>query len=130
MEDQERPPPPPPRASSGPDRRALTEEEIEAVASWLRVIAEPMRIRLMQILNGGGGSVQALAAQLGTSHQNVSIHLRILHRAGIVKRRKIERRTHYEIADWAGCWMVEQVALTVTELGDGEEAQTRNCAIA
>ncbi len=84
----------------------------------------------MQILNSGGGSVQALAAQLGTSHQNVSIHLRTLHRAGIVKRRKIERRTHYELADWAGCWVVEQVALTVTELGDGEEAQTRNCAIA
>ena len=109
---------------------SLSEEAVESVAAWLRVIAEPTRIRLMEILNGGGSSVQGLAARVGMSHQNVSTHLKVLHQAGIVKRRKIQRRTHYELADWAGWWMVEQAAMTVTEEGDGQNAQTRNCAIA
>lgn len=114
------------RSRQGP----LSEEAVESVADWLRVIAEPTRIRLMEILNGGGSSVQGLAARVGMSHQNVSTHLKVLHQAGIVKRRKIQRRTHYELADWAGWWMVEQAALTVTEEGDGPDPQTRNCAIA
>lgn len=114
------------RSRQGP----LSEEAVESVADWLRVIAEPTRIRLMEILNGGGSSVQGLAARVGMSHQNVSTHLKVLHQAGIVKRRKIQRRTHYELADWAGWWMVEQAALTVTEEGDGPDSQTRNCAIA
>jgi DNA-binding transcriptional ArsR family regulator len=108
----------------------LSEEAVESVAAWLRVIAEPTRIRLMEILNGGGSSVQGLAARVGMSHQNVSTHLKVLHQAGIVKRRKIQRRTHYELADWAGWWMVEQAALTVTEEGDGQDSQTRNCVAA
>ena len=111
-------------------REPLSEEAVESVAAWLRVIAEPTRIRLMEILNGGGSSVQGLAARVGMSHQNVSTHLKVLYQAGIVKRRKIQRRTHYELADWAGWWMVEQAALTVTEEGDGQDPQTRNCAIA
>jgi DNA-binding transcriptional ArsR family regulator len=114
------------RSRQGP----LSEEAVESVADWLRVIAEPTRIRLMEILNGGGNSVQGLAARVGMSHQNVSTHLKVLHQAGIVKRRKIQRRTHYELADWAGWWMVEQAALTVAEEGDGPDSQTRNCAIA
>ncbi len=116
--------------TSSTARQPLSEEAVEAVAAWLRVIAEPSRIRLIEILNTGGNSVQSLAARLGTSHQNVSTHLKVLHHAGIVKRRKIERRTHYELVDWAGWWMVEQVALTVTEKADSQDSQTRNCAIA
>src|SRR4051812_15533590 len=53
-------------------RQPLSPEAIESVSSWLRVIADPTRIRLMEILNAGSGSVQGLACQLGTSRPNVS----------------------------------------------------------
>ena len=106
-------------ASESASRGPLSEEAVEAVADWLRVIAEPTRIRLMEILNAGGTSVQGLAAQLGTSHQNASKHLGVLHHAGIVRRRKAGNHTLYELVDWSGWWMVEQASTTVASAEAG-----------
>jgi DNA-binding transcriptional ArsR family regulator len=89
-------------------RPPLADEAIESVASWLRVIAEPTRIRLIEILNGGGASVQGLASQLGTTRQNVSQHLGVMRRAGIVHRRRTGNWVLYELIDFSGWWMVEQ----------------------
>lgn len=95
-------------------RQPLSDEAIEAVADWLRVVAEPTRIRLMEILNAGSSNVQGLAAQLRTSRPNISKHLAVLHQAGIVRRRKAGNHTLYELADWSGCWLIEQVGGSVT----------------
>ena len=95
-------------------RQPLSPEAIESVAAWLRVIAEPTRIRLMEILNAESSSVQGLASQLGTSRPNISKHLSVLHQAGIVRRRKVGNHTLYELVDWSGWWMVEQASTTVT----------------
>lgn len=92
----------------------LSEEAIESVSAWLRVIADPTRIRLMQILNAGSSSVQGLACQLGTSRPNISKHLGVLRQAGIVRRRKVGSHALYELVDWSGWWMVEQASTTVT----------------
>jgi DNA-binding transcriptional ArsR family regulator len=92
----------------------LADEAIESVASWLRVLAEPTRIRLMECLGGGGVSVQGLASQLGTTRQNVSQHLGVLRRAGIVNRRRTGNWVLYELTDFSGWWMVEQAAAAVT----------------
>ena len=105
----------PPPAS----REPLSDAAIEAVADWLRIIAEPTRIRLMEILNAGSSNVQGLAAQLRTSRPNTSRHLAVLHQAGVVRRRKVGRNTLYELADWSGCWLIEQVGASVIA---GQEA--------
>lgn len=84
----------------------------------------------MEILNAGSASVQGLAAELGTTHQNVSKHLRILHQAGIVRRRKAKNHTHYELADWSGCWLIEQVGMSVAAEFDRPRPQLRNYATA
>lgn len=91
-------------------RQPLSEEAVEAVADWLRVIAEPMRIRLIEILKTGSSSVQGLASQLRTSRPNVSRHLAVLHQAGLIRGRKAGNHTLYELVDWSGCWLIEQVA--------------------
>lgn len=96
----------------------LSDEVVESIVAWLRVIATPTRIRLMEILNRGSASVQSLAAQLGTSHQNASQHLRVLHQAGIVRRYKVKRSTHYELVDWSGFWMVRQAGLSAAAISD------------
>ena len=103
-------------------RQPLSPEAIESVAAWLRVIADPTRIRLMQILNAGSSSVQGLACTLGTSRPNVSKHLGVLRQAGIVRRRKVGSHALYEMVDWSGWWMVEQASTTVssTEAGASE----------
>jgi DNA-binding transcriptional ArsR family regulator len=111
-------------------RQPLSPEAIESVSAWLRVIADPTRIRLMQILNVGACSVQGLASQLGTSRQNASKHLGILHGAGIVRRSKAGNHTLYELADWSGWWMVEQAGESVASEIDCRSAALRNCATA
>jgi DNA-binding transcriptional ArsR family regulator len=73
-----------------------------------------MRIRLIEILKTGSSSVQGLAAQLRTSRPNVSKHLAVLHQAGLVEGHKVGNHTLYELVDWSGCWLIEQVATGVT----------------
>jgi len=102
-----------PPKGSRPIRPHLSDETVESIAAWLRVISEPTRIRIMELLNCGPVSVQGLAAQLGMTYYNVSKHLNVLHQAGIVSRRIEDNRIHYELVDWSGWWMVEQAGMSL-----------------
>ena len=48
-----------------------------------------------------------------TTHQNVSKHLRLLHQAGSVARRREGNRVRYELVDWTGYWLIRQVSESV-----------------
>lgn len=74
-------------------------ELAEMIARRFRIIAEPMRIRLLDRLRDGETSVNDLAHELAASQQNVSKHLALLLDAGIVGRRKEGTRVLYSIAD-------------------------------
>jgi DNA-binding transcriptional ArsR family regulator len=113
-----------------PERPPLSDEAVESIAEWMRVICEPSRIRLMEILNGGPATVGGLAAQLHTTPQNVSRHLGVLHQAGIVRRRKVKNSAEYELVDWSGWWMVEQVGRSLAARLEERQSDLRNCAIA
>lgn len=69
----------------------------------------------MEILDEGPASVGALAARVAARQQTVSWHLGVLHQAGIVSRRKSGAWVEYELVDWTGWWLVEQVATAVAE---------------
>ena len=58
-----------------------------------------MRIRLLDSLREGPASVQQLQQATGASQQNVSKHLGVLLRAGLLNRRKDGNFSVYEIAD-------------------------------
>lgn len=71
----------------------------ELVAERFRVIGEPMRIRILDRLREDEATVGELADALGTSQQNISKHLGILGRAGIVSREKRGTSVVCAIAD-------------------------------
>jgi DNA-binding transcriptional ArsR family regulator len=71
----------------------------DLIAARFRLLGEPMRIRILDSLRSGAASVGELADTLETTQQNVSKHLTILHRAGIVAREKQGNRVLYSIAD-------------------------------
>jgi DNA-binding transcriptional ArsR family regulator len=71
----------------------------ELIAQRFRVLGEPMRIRLLDGLRDGPATVGELREALGTSQQNVSKHLGVLHQAAIVDREKIGNQARYSIAD-------------------------------
>jgi len=72
---------------------------IELIAERFRVLGEPMRIRLMDAIYDGEATVSELQEATGASQQNVSQHLGVLLRAGIVAREKRGNRSVYTLAD-------------------------------
>jgi DNA-binding transcriptional ArsR family regulator len=87
----------------------LPEDLAELIARRFRAIAEPMRVRLLDLLRDGEASVNELATQLGASQQNVSKHLAVLADVGIVGRRKDGNHVYYRIVDEGVLGLCEQV---------------------
>lgn len=77
----------------------LPEPLVDLVAGRFRVLAEPMRIKLLDRLRDGDATVHELQVALGASQQNVSKHLGVLLNAGIVRRVKDGNHARYSIAD-------------------------------
>ncbi len=91
----------------------LPEDLAELIARRFRAIAEPMRVRLLDLLRDGEASVNELAEQLGASQQNVSKHLAVLADVGILGRRKDGNRVYYRIVDEGVLGLCEQVCGSV-----------------
>lgn len=100
----------------------LSDEAIDVIATRLRVVGEPTRIRLLALLNQGEATVQELSDRLPTTPQNISRHLTTLHQAGMVGRHKQANTVRYTLVDWTGWWLVEQMAAALAahaeELGE------------
>ena len=77
----------------------LSADLVELIAERFGALSEPARIRLLDRLREGEASVLDLTAAIGTTPQNVSKHLAVLRRAGIVARRKQGNFAYYAIVD-------------------------------
>jgi DNA-binding transcriptional ArsR family regulator len=84
-------------------------ELAELIATRLRVIGDPTRIRILDLLRGGELSVGEIAGRLGTSQQNASKHLGVLLQAGIVGRRKEGTSSLFSVADEGVYELCDQV---------------------
>ena len=77
----------------------LPEPLVELIAQRFRVIGEPTRIRLLDVLRDGPMTINELTEMLGATQQNVSKHIGVLAQAGIVGREKDGTRVRCFIAD-------------------------------
>lgn len=69
----------------------LDEADAEELAAAFKVLADPVRLRLLSLIAAqSGGEVCAceLVEPLGRSQPTVSHHLKVLHEAGLVDREK------------------------------------------
>jgi DNA-binding transcriptional ArsR family regulator len=82
---------------------------VEVIAERFRVLGEPMRIRLLDALREAPATVQELQVAADASQQNVSKHLGVLLRSGLVSRRKEGNFSLYAIADEGVFELCEQV---------------------
>jgi DNA-binding transcriptional ArsR family regulator len=101
-------------------RWTLTREALELVAARFRAMGEPLRLHLLQELEGGERSVSALAESVQSKQPNVSKHLKILQDAGLVKRRQQGTVVYYSIADEM---VLELCDMICSRLRDRLEAQ-------
>ena len=77
----------------------LTPEVMELIAERFRALAEPARLRLLNVLLEGERSVTELVEETGLNQANVSKHLGVLRSCGFVERRKDGLYSFYSIAD-------------------------------
>ena len=77
----------------------LNEGALEQVARRFAVLAEPMRLRLIQALFDGEKNVGELVEATGGTQANISRHLQTLTGAHILARRKAGLQVFYQISD-------------------------------
>lgn len=94
---------------AGPLPSPLPDPLVDLIAGRFRVLAEPMRIRLLDRLRSGSATVLELQEATGASQQNVSKHLGVLLAAGMVSRTKEGTSSRYAIADEGVFALCEQV---------------------
>ena len=87
----------------------LPDDLVELIAERFRALGEPTRIKLHDRLRDGEATVLELTELLGTTQQNVSKHLGVLQRSGIVARRKQGNFAYYRIIDEGVYSLCEQV---------------------
>jgi DNA-binding transcriptional ArsR family regulator len=82
------------------DEVNLTEDPLqpERCAHLLKALAEPERLRIVQVLRKGTRNVTELAEELQSELVNVSHHLLVLKNAGLVECRKQGRFVLYTLS--------------------------------
>jgi DNA-binding transcriptional ArsR family regulator len=82
-----------------PFRLPAEPSEPELVAKYLRVLSDPIRLRIVELIADGERSVGALVDELGVAQPKVSNHLACLRWCGFVETRREHRTVYYRLAD-------------------------------
>lgn len=77
----------------------MSPDAVKRVAARFKVLAEPLRLRILQNLEAGKLSVTDLSNSVGSTQPNVSKHLKILQGEGLVSKRNEGNTVYYKIAD-------------------------------
>ena len=84
--------------TKGKDKE-LSDEALEMIAGRFRLLAEPMRLKILHTLGENEMNVGELVAATGANQANISKHLGILYDAGAVARRKDGLTVNYRVVD-------------------------------
>lgn len=101
----------------------MTEDAILQVSEVLKAMADPMRLRILHSLHGGELSVTSIIEAVGGSQANVSRHLAVLRRAGLVDCRREGLNAFYGITDPKVFTICESVCNSIGERLDREREQ-------
>ncbi len=77
----------------------LPDEALAQVASYFQALSEPTRLQILNLLRQRERSVGELAQLCGYSSANISRHLALLSRRGLVARESRGNSAIYSIAD-------------------------------
>jgi len=106
--------------------------ESDALLNVLTALADPVRLAILQHLMGGGAAVSELVAVTGASQPNVSNHLTVLRRRGLVRDSRLGRQRVYELKDPRVAQLVESLASiaggkTTATVKDAALVRARTC---
>ena len=73
----------------------------EAVAAYFGILSEPTRLRIVHAICEKEMTVSQIVEALGATQTNVSRHLGLMHRSGVLARRKDGNQVYYRVTDVA-----------------------------
>ena len=79
--------------------RPFSPEELDQIASRFKMLGEPMRLRILQVVCREARSVNDIVAATGSTQANVSKHLALLTAAGMLTREKDGQCVFYGMKD-------------------------------
>ena len=79
--------------------REYTPQLLDMIAGRFKILAEPMRLRILSALRAGERTVTDLVEETNAGQANVSKHLGLLYRHRLVDRRKDGLNVYYSITD-------------------------------
>lgn len=74
-------------------------EVLDRAAETFAILGSPARLRILQAVCDGERSVTEIVSQTGLSQTNVSQHLALMFRAGLLSRRRSGSQHFYAVAD-------------------------------
>ncbi len=74
-------------------------EVFDVVASYFSVLSEPTRLRIMHAICEEEKTVSQIVEELDATQTNISRHLSLMHRSGMLARRKAGNQVYYRVAD-------------------------------
>jgi len=83
-------------------------QRFELQAEIIRAMAHPIRLAILDLLRSGEACVCDIAATVGAERSNVSRHLAVMSRAGVLRTRKEGLKVFYGlrvpcVLDFLGC---------------------------
>ena len=79
--------------------KELSSEALDQIASYFRGLSDPTRLRILSLLRNGERKVGDLAEQCEFTAANVSRHLAVLYKHGLVAKEGRGTSVYYRIAD-------------------------------
>lgn len=90
-------------------------DAFDTVAAYFSVLSEPTRLRIMHSICETEKTVTEIVEEIGATQTNVSRHLGLMHRSGVLARRKVGNQVYYRAADTAMVELCRGVCKRISE---------------
>ena len=97
------------------------DEVVDIVASYFSVLSEPMRLKIARVICEEEKSVSQIVKETAATQSNVSRHLQLMHRSGVVSKRKEGNLVYYRVSDPAMMDICRTVCMQIMNRIDDHE---------
>jgi len=100
-------------------------ELMSRIAERLKALADPTRLKILHSLEEGERTVSEILEEVGGSQANVSKHLGIMRRVGILESRREGINVYYRVVDPAAFAVCRSVCDALEQRADSERRLLR-----
>ena len=103
----------------------LTMSTLGAKARFFRVLGDPTRLRILELLEGGDKTVGELVGGVGQAQPRISTHLACLRHCGFVLSERRGKQVAYRLALGGVAGLLDQADSVLSPIGERLSSCTR-----